>query len=45
MQKTDREEQKKEIGVDHTPRRGEEEYIYIRSRNEGEGEGEGPDLT
>ena len=23
--------------VDHTPRRGEEEYIYIRSRNGGGG--------
>ena len=29
-----------EQAVDHTPRRGEEEYIYIRSRNGG-GEGGG----
>ena len=36
-QKTDAPEQKKEIGCEHTPRRGEEEYIYIRSRNEGKG--------
>ena len=29
MQKTDAGEQKKEIGGDHTPRKGEEEYLYI----------------
>ena len=38
MQKTDAGEQKKEIGGEHTPRRGEEEYIYIRSRNGGGGQ-------